>query len=276
MYRKSLTITALVVAVVIVLGSAWVIPKSGEQRKIVAFCGAASKPAMEEAAQRFEEETGVGIELNFGGSGTMLSSISMSKTGDLYIPGSPDYMTKAKNLGLIYPETLKRLAYLVPAIIVQRGNPKNIRGLEDLAKPGIRVGIGDPESVCLGSYALEILKHNELWKRVEKNIVVYAESCSKTAALITIDQVDAIIGWRVFHSWNHDKTEVVYIKPDNIPKLSYIPSAVLVYTDDREGGLEFINFLVSEDGQEIFRRWGYLATQQEAMEYAPNAETPGI
>jgi ABC-type molybdate transport system substrate-binding protein len=43
------------------------------ERRITAFCGSASKPAIEEAAAQFEQETGIRIDLHFSGSGTMLS-----------------------------------------------------------------------------------------------------------------------------------------------------------------------------------------------------------
>ena len=66
---------------------------------ITVFCGAATKPAMEEAARAFERETGTKVYLNFGGSGTVLSQMKLSKTGDLFIPGTPDYMEKAKQRG---------------------------------------------------------------------------------------------------------------------------------------------------------------------------------
>ena len=103
--------------------------REDKQKTIMAFCGSASKPAMEEAAKTFEEKTGIKVELTFGGSGTMLSQMKLSKQGDLYIPGSPDYMAKAKRDGVVYPDTVKNIAYLVPAIDVQEGNPKNIQSL---------------------------------------------------------------------------------------------------------------------------------------------------
>ena len=85
----------------------------GEQKTITAFVGSASKPAMEEAAQAFEEETGIKVYLNFSGSGTMLSQLKIAKEGDLYIPGSPDYMVKAEREGVVYPDSVKIISYLV-------------------------------------------------------------------------------------------------------------------------------------------------------------------
>ena len=248
---------------------------SEKQKTITAFCGSASKPAMEEAAQAFEEETGIKVYLNFSGSGTMLSQMKVSKSGDLYIPGSPDYMVMAEESGVVEPDSVKIISYLIPAILVQPGNPRNIKSLSDLARPGIEVGIGNPEAVCVGLYAYEILERNNLLIEVEANIVTHAESCAKTASLVALKSVDAILGWRVFSEWNPDTTDVVYLKPEQIPRLAYIPGAISTFTRDRECAQNFLDFLVSPQGQEIFAKWGYLATKSQARQFAPSAEIGG-
>lgn len=245
-----------------------------EQDKINAFCGSASKPAMEEAAQAFTETTGIEVYLNFGGSGTMLSQMKISKSGDVYIPGSPDYMLMAQRDGVVEPGSVKIVAYLVPAILVQEGNPKNIRSLNDLASPGIDVGIGNPEAVCVGLYAYEILEYNNLLAEIAPNIVTHAESCSKTASLLVLKSVDAILGWRVFSEW-HEMIDVVYLEPEQIPRLSYIPGAISTFAENREGAQKFLDFLVSPQGREIFGGWGYIVTEAEAKKFAPNAEIGG-
>lgn len=248
---------------------------SGKPEAITVFCGSASKPAMEEAAATFTGETGITAYLNFGGSGTVLSQMKMSGSGDLYIPGSPDYMAIAERDGVLEPGSAQIIAYLVPAILVQSGNPQDIRSLADLARPGIRVGIGNPEAVCVGLYALEILEHDGLLEAVGKNIVTHAESCAKTATLVTLKSVDAIIGWRVFSEWHPGTIDVVYLQPEQLPRLAYIPAAVSRFTEDEESAARFLDFLVSAEGQEVFAKWGYLATEAEARKHAPDAEIGG-
>ncbi len=271
-------VSATIIFIIIILvgsiaayGATVIQPK---EKTIVAFCGSASKPVLEDAAKTFEEKSGMKIELHFGGSGTMMSQMKISKTGDLYIPGSDDYMERAIKYGLVDLETVKVLAYLIPVIIVREGNPENITCLEDLSKPGIKVGIGDPESVCVGEYAVTILEYNNLTDEVEENIVVYAESCSKTASLIMTGSVDAIIGWHVFTNWNPDKSDLVLIRPEGIPKISSIPGAVSTYSENREEAIEFLDFLTSQEGQEIFAKYGYIATLEDARTFAPLAEVP--
>lgn len=246
-----------------------------QPKRLQAFCGAASKPAMEECAAAFEKKTGIGVDVQFGGSGAMLSALKMSGRGDLYIPGSPDYMLMAERDGIVDPGTSKVIAYLVPAILVQPGNPKNIKALEDLAKPGTTVGIGNPQAVCVGLYAVEILDNAGLLDGVGKNVVVHVESCDKTAALLSLKKVDAIIGWSVFSKWNPEGIEAVMLDPNRLPRLAYIPAGVCKTAKNNNEAGRFIDYLASKDGQAIFAKWGYLATEEEARKFAPKAKIGG-
>jgi molybdate transport system substrate-binding protein len=244
-------------------------------KTVSAFVGSASKPPMDEAAAAFESQTGVKVYLTYGGSGTVLSQMELSKTGDLYIPGSPDYLEKANAKQVTDPTTMKIVAYLVPAICVQSGNPENIRSLADLARPGVTVGIGNPATVCVGLYAVEILESNHLLNEVYKNVVTQAASCANTATLISLKSVDAILGWSVFHSWDPENIEAVYLQPEQLPRLAYIPAAISTYSREKEAAAAFIDFLVSPAGQDIFRKWGYDVTEAEVRKYAPGAKIGG-
>lgn len=245
------------------------------EKRITAFCGSASKPAMEETATVFETKSGIKVDLHFSGSGTMLSQMKLSRRGDLYIPGSPDYMIKATREGVVDPGSVKIIAYLVIAIDVQRGNPKGIQILSDLARPGIRVGIGNPETVCVGLYAVEVLERNGMLGQVKKNIVTHAPSCSATAALVAMKKVDAVIGWSVFSHWNPDKIDAVMLNPHEISRLAYIPAAISSYSHDKKSAQKFIEFLTSPEGRTIFAKWGYITTEKQAQMFAPKAEIGG-
>jgi molybdate transport system substrate-binding protein len=246
-----------------------------QSKTITAFCGAASKPAMEEAAKAFTEKSGIPVYLNFGGSGTVLSQMKISREGDLYIPGSPDYMVIAERDGVVNRGTARIIAYLVPAIVVQAGNPKKIKELSDLANPGIKIGIGNPETVCVGLYAIEILERSNLLEAVGRNIVTYAESCERCATLVALKSVDAILGWDVFPAWNPGTMDAVYLKPEQIPRIAYIPVAVSSFSKDTESAKRFMDFLVSSDGRRIFSKWGYISVENEARKFAPNATIGG-
>ncbi|MDD4924864.1 MAG: molybdate ABC transporter substrate-binding protein [Dehalococcoidales bacterium] len=244
-------------------------------REIMVFAGSASKPPMDEAALAFKEQTGIKVNINYGGSGTMLSQMKISQTGDIYIPGSPDYLVKAERDGVTDPATTQIVAYLLPVISVQKGNPENIRSLTDLTKPGIKVGIGNPSTVCVGLYAIEIFEKAGMLESVYGNIITNAESCEKTATLLSLKSVDAIIGWDVFHHWDPENIDTIYLQPEQTPRIAYIPAAISTYSKNTADAQAFIGFLTSDKVQAIFQKWGYITSETEIRQFAPDAVIGG-
>ena len=247
---------------------------AGTLSPVVVFAGSASQPPLEEAMEAFEAKTGIPVILHIGGSGAMLSQIRLTGHGDLYIPGSPDYMEKAQAFGLVGND-VEILAYLVPALLVPEGNPLGIIGLQDLGRPGLRVGLADPDGVCVGLYAVEILEANELASTVRPNLKGMVESCAKAASMIPLKLVDVVIGWREFASWKPELMDAVLLEPEQIPRLAYIPAARLQNAGNPQGADTFVDFLKSSEGQAIFRKWGYLTEELAAREFAPRARIGG-
>jgi molybdate transport system substrate-binding protein len=202
--------------------------------------------------------------------------MKLSRRGDIYFPGSSDFMEVAKREGLVYPESEKIVVYLVPAINVQKGNPRGIRSLKDLARKGTRLAIANPEMVCVGTYAVEIIERNLNSQEKEsfrRNLVNYTESCEKTANVISLRAVDAVIGWRVFQYWDPERIKTVYLKPEEIPRIGYIPVAISKFTQDRALAQKFIDFIISPQGKSIFRKYRYLMDLQEARRFT-KPDTP--
>ncbi|MBA3053086.1 MAG: molybdate ABC transporter substrate-binding protein [Candidatus Omnitrophota bacterium] len=239
------------------------------------FCGAAVKVPMDEIVANFEKETGVEVNVIYSGSGNLLSQMEITKRGDVYLCGSPDYVIIGEEKGLLVKGTSRRGTYLVPAIITPKGNPKNITCLEDLAKKGVRFGIGNPETVCLGLYCVELLDYNNLLEKVMPNTVVFAKGCASTANLAVLGKVDAILGWRVFKAWNPEEVELIEIPGERIPRLSYNAIAVGSFVKNRRLADKFINYVLSAEGKKIFKKWGYISDEGEAMKFAAEAKIGG-
>ncbi len=237
---------------------------------LLVYAGAASKPPTEEAAKLYERKTGVKVELVFGGSGYMLSQMKLSKQGDIYFPGSSDYIEKAKREGAVYAESERVIVYLVPSINVVKGNPHGIRTLRDLTKPGLRVAIANPEGVCLGVYAVEIIENAFTAAQkaaFQANLVNYTESCEKTATAISLKMADAVIGWSVLENWDPLRIQTIKLPANQIPRIGYIPIAISKFTKNREAAQRFIDFMAGPEGRKIFARYKYFTSAKEAMDY---------
>ncbi len=251
-------------------------PAESSPPRLLIFAGAASKPATEEVIDSYKKKFGISVDVIFGGSGFVLSQMKLAKKGDLYFPGSSDFMEKAKKEGLVFPETEKIVVYLIPAINVQKGNPKGIHSLKDLTHRGVRVAIANPEQVCVGTYAIEIIEKNLTIfekKAFKTNLVNYTESCEKTATIVSLKAVDAVLGWRVFQYWDPERIETIYLKPNEISRIGYIPIAVSKFTRDKDLAQQFLDFLLSSQGKNIFQKHHYLMDLDEAHRFV-NPNTP--
>lgn len=242
-------------------------------RTLEVLIGSASQPPMEELVAMFMADTGATVEVHFAGSGELLAKLKMTERGDIYFPGSSDYLEMAKQEGLVDPSSEVIVAYLLPAINVPRGNPKGIKTLADLAKPGIKVGIARPDTVCVGLYAVEVLEKAGLSDAVKPNIITFAESCAKTAQIVSTASVDAVLGWEVFEHWEPDRIETIWLEPSEIPRIGYLPAARTVVCKDPELTDAFLQYLVSDAGQSVFRKWHYFTSSEDARQHT-RADTP--
>jgi len=246
--------------------------------KILIFAGSVSKPAIEEFVKMFENETGIKTEVVFGGSGFILSQMIMSNKGDIYFPGSSDYMEIAKQKDVVFAETERIICYLVPAINVKKGNPKHIKYLKDLLKKDVKIAIANPEGVCVGIYAIEIIEDNFTTNEKDEfksHLLNYTGSCSKTASAITLETVDAVIGWRVFEHWDNSNIETIALNKSEIVRIGYIPIAVSKFTKRKENSEKFIDLITSTKGKEIFKKYGYFTKEQEAFDFIGEEKTIG-
>jgi molybdate transport system substrate-binding protein len=170
----------------------------------------------------------------------------------------------------VFADTEKVIVYLVPAINVQKGNPHNIRALQDLARPGLKVAIANPEGVCVGAYAVEIIEKEftpQEKAAFKRNLVNYTESCEKTATAISLKMADAVIGWSVFEHWDPARIETVSLPKEQIPRIGYIPVAISKFTKDRAAAQRFIDFLTGPEGRAIFAKHHYFATAEDAAKW---------
>ena len=251
-------------------------PRGGPSPRLLAYVGTAAAPAVEVCTADFTSSTGIEVMVEQGSSGSLLARLELAGRGDLYIPGSPDYQLRARDEGLILDESVTRLAFLVPSIAVPMGNPARIRSLDDLAAPGTRVGLGDPSSVCVGAYGVEILESAGLGERVRPNVVTHAPSCSGTAGLVALRTVDAALGWRVFTGWNPSRIEIVPIAPERLPRLGEIPAAITAVSEHADVAAQLIAHLAGPACQEVFEERGYLVSETEARVHAPDASIGGV
>ena len=241
-----------------------------DDSRIMVMCGAAFKMPMEEIVAAFAKQTGAEVDVSYAGIGTLLSQIKLSKRGDVFIAPSPDIMKKADAKGLIIKNSIRNMGYFVPAINVQKGNPRGIRSLRDMARPGIRIALGNPEMVYVGMLGVEIVDKAlsaQERRHFRQNIVTYGEDFGKLAALLVMGKVDAIIGFSYLSSWYPDKIETVKLGKTDLQRIGVGQAARLPFSTNTALAEKFLGYLLTKESQDVFKKYHYFATYDEATSW---------
>ena len=113
------SVAVLVVLVGWLVGEGWRRgPAPPDKKPLVVYCAAGIRPPVEAAARDYQQAYGVEVQLQYGGSQTLLANIEASKRGDLYLPGDDSYLQMARDKSLVQ-ETLP-LARMTPVLAVHR------------------------------------------------------------------------------------------------------------------------------------------------------------
>lgn len=256
---KRLLLTATIITAVLLTGCEQKEP--GDEKELLLYCGAGIRPPAAELAETFGRENGVKIITNYAGSETLLSTIRLVREGDLYMPGDKYYVEEAAREGMIHSR--RSVCYWVPTILVQKGNPKNIQGLQDLLQPGVKLGLGDASTCAIGRTSQKILAKNNIgWEEVEKNLAFQSLTVNELGMQIQAKTLDAVIVWDAMARYYSEYGDQVSIAPEqNI--ISTVDIGVLKFTKHRELAEEFLDFMTSPRGRAIFIKHNYTVELSE-------------
>src|SRR5882762_7906226 len=102
------------------------------------------------------QHPGVKLTPNYNGSDTLVAQIKQGAPADVFASADTANMAKLEDAGLVPTSTVHIFAKNKLQIIVAKGNPKGIKTLADLARPGVAVVLENP-GVPAGKYAAQAL-----------------------------------------------------------------------------------------------------------------------
>jgi molybdenum ABC transporter molybdate-binding protein len=261
-------LTAVVVLIVLLIILSKPHDRTGIDEPLLVYCAAGIKPPVLKLAQDFEKEYGVKIQLQYGGSGTLLSNIGVSRKGDLYIAGDTSYIEIASQKGLI--DEVLPLAYLHLVIAVGKGNPKHIEKIQDLLQEGIRIALGNPDATSIGKQTKIYLTRAGIWEPIKKQTErngVFKPTVPEVANDIKLGAVDAGIIWDATGA-QYDDLDVVYDPTFESARME-ISVAVLKSTRQPQSSLRFARWLNSRVGNKVFSHYGYTPVEGDTWEWHP-------
>ncbi|MDD3082795.1 MAG: molybdate ABC transporter substrate-binding protein [Desulfobacterales bacterium] len=235
-----------------------IIPSAGAEELRI-FVGAGLRQPVDQLVQEFQEQTGHSVFADYGGSGQLLTKIEAASKGDLFIPGSLFYIEKLEKAGRI--QSSHSVVYHTPVIGVNARQAQRVTVFEDLAKPGIRLAMGDPKAMAFGRTALSILEKSGMREAILKNVTVYGATVNQLALYVSQGVVDAAIIGRSDAFQNREKIAIVPI-PEAWFQSEIIAVAILKSATNPDLARMLSDYLSSAHAVEVFQQHGFLPLER--------------
>jgi molybdate transport system substrate-binding protein len=225
-----------------------------EQKELTVLCGSSFVKPMEKLCAEFTEKTGIKTVTSVGGSEELLPLVKIGEKGDIYVTHDPylDYTRDANAL-----EDYVHVGFVAPVLAVQKGNPKGMKSIEDLAGEELKVALTDPQYSTAGELVFALLEKKGIKDQVLANVGNrLTRGHSDLGNFLKVQAVDAVIMWNgVAHTFRDDlevvKTPYEYDKEIRVFVIG------LSYTKQPDELKQFMGFAKGRS-PEIFAEFGYV------------------
>lgn len=232
-------------------------PKDG----VVKLYGAGGPhTALRKVADAWTKKTGKRVVIVAGPEHTW--SAQAQRDADILWGTSEQSMTAFLETYKAFSSEQVKPIYIRPTIIaVKKGNPKNIKGFDDLLKPGVKIVVTEGSGVYNTSGTgvwedvagrLGRLEDIRLFRR---NIVAFAKGSGASLKAFKELDADAWITWPNWPITHPDLLEEVRIAPER--RIWRDLNVVLSPAADPEAK-EFLDFLLSKEGQALMKTEGWI------------------
>jgi len=188
---------------------------------------------------------------SFDASSALAQQITQGAPADLFASADQANMDKLTKAGLngAAPQVF---ANNLLGIIVPPGNPKGVKGVQDLANPDLKVVLC-ADGVPCGTYAKQILTT----AGVTVNPVSLEQNVKGVVTKVTTGEADAGIVYVTDIAAAGSKAAGVEI-PKDINVVAVYPIAATKTSQNSAADQAFIGFLLGSQGQSILAKYGFL------------------
>jgi molybdate transport system substrate-binding protein len=242
--RRALTLAGVALVLASCSG-----PGGGGSSTVTVLAAASLSRPLTELARRYEEvNPGSQVALSFGPSDGLAAQIQQGAPADVFASASESWMDRvAEDPGVT---GRSKLAANEMAILVQEGDPRNVRSLQDLADPSISLVLG-AEGVPVGDYAREVL--GSAGVDVSDSLSSNEPDASALASKVALDEADAAVAYAT------DAVPGIEVIPipseDNVVATYEI--AVPATTANPEAAGAFVDYVLGPAGREVLADAGF-------------------
>lgn len=222
--------------------------------ELVLLAGNSFIPPTEQLIAEFTEKTGVKATYTTGGSEDLLPHVKSKQRGDIFITHDPylDYTKEAES----YSDHV-HVGFVAPVLAVQKGNPKDIKSIDDLTQDGLRIALSDPQYSTCGEMVRDLLKEKGIYDAVMKNVGNrLTKGHSNLGNLLKTQAVDAVLMWNGVANTFKEHLDIVKTPYEYSSEIR-VHVMGLSYSKQPEVVRQFVEF-VRERGETVFSEHGYV------------------
>ncbi|MEZ6141835.1 MAG: substrate-binding domain-containing protein [Zavarzinella sp.] len=240
-------------------------------QKVVVLAAPSVRGTLEKAAAEFTKEYGIPIEISYEPSESLLNTLSMKKTGDLFLPADESFVARARESGLVTHQY--DLAQLTAVAVSKKGSPAPT--WEWIQNPERKVGIPDTKITAIGKLLDSQMAQLANWQALNKKRTVTFGTITQALNAVQLGSVDATFVWDALIPKDSDLKSAVLPGMESCS----VRIAVSLCTNSAapQEARSFALYLSQRSGgQKFFREAGYAPTQPEKISLKPGSEDSEI
>jgi molybdate transport system substrate-binding protein len=184
----------------------------------------------------------------------MLGQVTIRTDGDLLLPADDSYVRLAESKGLVartFP-----LCRMRAVLLTRPGNPHGLATLDDLLRPGVRIGIANPDRAAIGKVVRDHLTKQGRWDALAARIDVQHLNVTDAANAVQIGSRDVTFVWDAV-AVNYPDLVTVRV-PELEGAVGRVELALLARSPNPTAALRFARYVASSDGGlSLFRKAGF-------------------
>ena len=266
---------AMIGSIVVLVAMIWMLQdnsnsnQSSENAKtkpLMFFCAASNRAVMEKIVADYTREFGREIEIQYGGSQTLLSQLEVTGTGDLYLPADDSYLNMAREMGLA--SEILPIAKMEVVVAVKKGNPKSIQNFDDLLRDDVKLVQANPDATAVGKVTRQMLTESGQWESLDKNTTAYRTTVTEAANDLLVGAADAAI---VYDAVLHTYPDLEYVQlPEFSAGTSLVALGVASQTRQPSAALHFARYVTARDrGLTHYAKHGFQVEKGDVWSEVP-------
>ncbi len=240
------------------------------REEVVVFAAASMTETLNQIKESYEKDHNVTLTFNFDSSGTLKTQIQEGADCDLFISAGQKQMNQlditadkevnTEGLDFVASDSRVNLLENKVVLVVPEGNPKGIKGFDDLAAKladgSVLMAMGNSD-VPVGQYTQKILSYYKLDETALANAgtITYGTNVKEVTTQVAEGSVDCGIVYCT-DAFSAGLTVVDSATKDMCGQVIY-PAAVMKNAKHADAAKAFLEYLQSDAAMKVFENVGF-------------------